>query len=192
MTNQIRESLDFIIRGEEIKTVFQPIISLRDGGVLGHEALSRITCESEIRNPEILFTAAGKYNRLWELELLCRTKALEAAFKLSGHYGFTLHQNKPISGITNKDFLSVDFNTPISNVASMAMSRPCNKLYDVIVITENNKYLVTVTIKDLLQKTIEIEVSVAKHQMKTFNNVFEITEMLAEMKKKAKHKKFVK
>lgn len=411
MTDQVKESLDFIIRSKEIKTVFQPIISLRDGGILGHEALSRITCESEIKNPEFMFNVAGKHNRLWDLELLCRTKALEAAFKfmippynkklfinvnpntmndetfkmgftknflqqyeitpenvifeiterdviadiagfiatinhyknqgyniaiddagagysglnlisdvnphyikldmklirdvdtdnlkfalvkgmvefskvsnisliaegietygeietlvklgvhygqgyfiqkpnaevleirqeilqmlkninykknnthrndisniyiknlctytsvvspneivsnvfdifklnpdcfglcvienevpvgvvtkekisfkLSGHYGFTLNQNKPISGIMDKDFLSVDFCTPISTVASMAMSRPSSELYDVIVVTEDNKYIGTVTIKDLLQKTIEIEVSVAKHQ----------------------------
>lgn len=400
MTDEIKDSLDYIIRRKEIKTVFQPIISLRDGGILGHEALSRITCESEIKNPEVLFNVAGKHNRLWELELLCRTTALEAAykfmippyskklfinvnpntmhdetfkrgftksfleqyeitpenvifeiterdvitdiagfiatidhyksqgyniaiddagagysglnlisdvnphyikldmklirgvdtdnlkfalvrgmvefskvsnisliaegietyeeietlvklgvqygqgyfiqkpdaevleirqeiikvlktinykknntyrndisniyiknlctytnivfpneivsnvfdifkqnsdcfglcvienevpvgivtkekmaFKLSGHYGFTLNQNKTISELMDRNFLSVDFNTPISTVASMAMSRQCSKLYDFIVVTENNKYIGTVTIKDLLQKT---------------------------------------
>jgi len=411
MTNQIKDSLDYIIRNKEIKTVFQPIICLRDGSVLGHEALSRITCESEISNPEVLFNAAGKYNRLWELELLCRTTALEAAYKfmippynkklfinvnpnilhdetfkkgftkgfleqyeiipenvifeiterdvitdilgfistidhyksqgyniaiddagagysglnlisdvnpnyikldiqlirsvdkdnlkfalvkgmvefskvsnipliaegietygeietlvklgvqygqgyfiqkpdaevleirqeiihilkninykknnmyrngifniyiknlctytstvlpneivcnvfnvfkqnldcfglcvienevpigivtkekmalkLSGHYGFTLNQNKIISEIMDRDFLSVDFKTPISTVASIAMLRPYCKLYDFIVVTEDNKYIGTVTIKDLLQKTTEIEVTLAKHQ----------------------------
>ena len=39
-----------------------------------------------------------------------------------------------------------------------------DKLYDFIVVTENDKYIGTVTIKDLLQKTSEIEVSAAKHQ----------------------------
>lgn len=411
MTDRRKEALDYIINNKQIKTVFQPIISLRDGSVLGHEALSRITCESEIKNPDVLFTAAGEYNRLWELELLCRTTALEAAFKfmippyskklfinvnpntmhdetfkkgftksflmqyditpnnvifeiternvitdmngfratidhyksqdykiaiddagagysglnlisdvnpnyikldmklirgvnsdslkfalvkgmvefskvsnifliaegietyeeldtlvnlgvqygqgyliqkpdeevkeirqevlqelkkinlkknhtsqsiisniyianlctytgvvpptemvpdvysifrrnpecfglcvteneipvgivtqeklalrLSGHYGFALNQNKTISQIMDKNFLSVDCKTPVSVVSSMALSRQNDKLYDFIVVTENDKYIGTVTIKDLLQKTTEIEVSAAKHQ----------------------------
>ena len=58
MTEETKASLDYIIDNKQVKTVFQPIISLRDGSVLGHEALSRITCESEIKNTEMLFTTA--------------------------------------------------------------------------------------------------------------------------------------
>lgn len=410
MTEKIKEDLEYIIKNKKIKTVFQPIISLRDGSVLGHEALSRITCDSEIKNPEMLFIAAGMYNRLWELELLCRTEALESAyifmippyskklflnvnpnimhdetfkkgftknflkqyqitpenvifeiternvitdvsgftaaidhyksqdyqiaiddagaghsglnlisdvnphyikldmklircvdtdsvkyalvkgmvefskvsnisliaegietfdeletlinlgvqygqgyliqkpdaeireideriicviqkcdrkkneghsnfisniciknlctytsvvsagdmvfdvyemfrhnpdcfgvcvvedniplgivtrekltFKLSGQYGFSLYHKKAISELMDRNFLSVDYKTSITEVSSVAMSRPNNKLYDFIVVTENRKYIGTVTIKDLLQKTIEIEVTAAKH-----------------------------
>jgi len=76
-----KESLDNIILKKQIKTVFQPIISLKSGFVLGYEALSRITCESEFENLETLFATARKYNRLWDLELLCRTTALENAYK---------------------------------------------------------------------------------------------------------------
>lgn len=71
----------YILHHKQIKTVFQPIISLRDGSVLGHEVLSRITCKSEIENIEVLFTIAEECNRLWDLELLCRITALEAAYK---------------------------------------------------------------------------------------------------------------
>lgn len=81
MKESIQEALDKIIHNKQIRTVFQPIISLRDGQVLGHEALSRITCESEIKNPDMLFNLAAEYNRLWDLELLCRTRTLETAFK---------------------------------------------------------------------------------------------------------------
>lgn len=81
MSDIRKEALEYIITNKQIKTVFQPIISLKDGSVLGHEALSRITCESDIKNPEMLFGVAGEYNRLWDLDLLCRTKALEAAYK---------------------------------------------------------------------------------------------------------------
>ena len=81
MVTQLKDELEYIISNKKIRTVFQPIISLRDGSVLGHEALSRITCESEIKSPDMLFSVAGEYNRLWDLELLCRTTALEAAYK---------------------------------------------------------------------------------------------------------------
>lgn len=409
--NNKKEDLDYIISNKQIATVFQPIISIIDGSVLGYEALSRIMCESNFKNPTELFNAAGKYNRLWDLELLCRTAALEAAYKfmippynkklflnvnpnimhdetfkkgftkeflqqyeiapnnvifeiternviediagfkstishykkqdykiaiddagagysglnlisdvnpnyikldmklirrinsdnlkralvkgmvelsnasdikliaegietyreletliglgvyygqgyyiqepdakikdikaevlqsvkeinikknqlsrdsifntsirylcttteivapdepvpkvydfmkqnadcfglcvinkdipigiitkeklalaLSGQYGYTLNQKKPISVIMDRNFLSVDSETPVNVVSSMAMSRPNDALYDFIVVTENSKYLGTVTIKDLLQKSIEIEVSKAKQQ----------------------------
>lgn len=81
MTNELKSALDYIIKNKEIRTVFQPIISLRDGSILGHEALSRITCESEIENTGMLFDVADKCNQLWDLDLLCRTTALEAAYK---------------------------------------------------------------------------------------------------------------
>lgn len=411
MINQLEKALEDIIQNKQIKTVFQPIISLKDGSVLGHEALSRISSDSLIENPDMLFTLAGKYNRIWDLELLCRTTALESAFKfmippygkklfinvspnimndvsfgkgftkkflsqygitpnnvifeiternviddmksfkasvnhyksqdykiaiddagagysglnlisdvspdyikldmklirdinidslkhalvkgmvefskaanialiaegietyeelvtlvnlgvqygqgyfiqkpdeqvkeiswevlnvlkdialkenhtsqnifsdayisnictytntispketvphvynrfkndpdcfglcvledevaigiitqeklslkLSGYYGFTLNQNKFISQLMEKDFLTVDYKTPINVVSAMAMDRPNNKLYDFIVVTQNDKYIGTVTVKDLLQKTTEIEISTAKHQ----------------------------
>ncbi|KNZ41828.1 GGDEF domain-containing protein [Acetobacterium bakii] len=410
MREETKEALDIIIKNKQIRTVFQPIVSLRDGYVLGHEALSRITGESKIENPEMLFNLAGEYNKLWDLELLCRTTALEAAFKfmvppynkklfinvnpntmhddafrkgftkdflrqyhispkniifeiteknvisdmagfratvdhyksqdyeiaiddagagysglnlisdispsyikldmnlirgintdnlkfalvkgmvelskvsniqliaegietydeldtlvnlgvqygqgffiqkphsmvqeireavlqdlkklnkkknhtsqsssskiyianlcaptriisatemtqdiydvfkknpscfgvcvvenempvgivtqeklalkLSGHFGFVLYQNKPISEVMDRNFLSVDYKTPISIVSAMAMARSYDKLYDFIIITENEKCVGAVTIKSLLEKTTEIEISAAKH-----------------------------
>jgi diguanylate cyclase (GGDEF)-like protein len=84
--------------------------------------------------------------------------------QLSGRYGFSLHQKKPISVLMDRDFLSVDCRTPINMVSNAAMSRTSDKLYDFIVVTRNDKYLGTVTIKNLLQKTTEIEVVNAKYQ----------------------------
>ncbi len=70
-----------IIEKRAIRTVFQPIVSLKDGEVLGHEALSRITCESGIKDIDTLFTLASQHHCLWDLEQLCRTRAFEAAFR---------------------------------------------------------------------------------------------------------------
>lgn len=72
--------LNEIIEQKTIKSVFQPIISLADSKILGYEALSRITVESVISNTEQLFCLAERYNRIWDLEQLCRVKSLESAF----------------------------------------------------------------------------------------------------------------
>lgn len=72
------EKLQQVITGEQIRSVFQPIVSLRDGSLLGYEALSRGPAGSELENPETLFAIAGQCGSLWELERLCRTKALHA------------------------------------------------------------------------------------------------------------------
>jgi diguanylate cyclase (GGDEF)-like protein len=78
--DKIVEELKYIISNGQVKAVFQPIISLTDGKVLGYEALSRVTCPSFILNTEELFRLASEYNCLWDLEQLCRRKTLEAAF----------------------------------------------------------------------------------------------------------------
>ena len=83
---------------------------------------------------------------------------------LSGQYGFTLNQNKPLSQVMDKDFLSVEGSTPINLVSSLAMERSQDKLYDFIVVEEKDHYFGVVTIKDLLEKSYEIELFKAKHQ----------------------------
>ena len=67
-----------IIHKEEITSVFQPIVSLRDGSVLGYEALSRGPAGTEMESPDMLFSVAEAVREIWELERLCRTKALAA------------------------------------------------------------------------------------------------------------------
>ncbi len=85
MLKVVEDEISKIIENKQIKTVFQPIISLRDGSLLGHEALSRVAGETFIENPDQLFYYAAKCNRLWDVELLCRTHSLEAAFLSSDH-----------------------------------------------------------------------------------------------------------
>jgi len=69
--------LDRILEGEYITPVYQPIVSLTDGQIFGYEALSRIS-EKELKiDIEQMFKIADKTNRAWELEALCRTKALK-------------------------------------------------------------------------------------------------------------------
>ena len=66
-----------IIERKCIYTVFQPIVSLKSGSVFGYEALSRISLTECELNIEQLFELAHEKDMLWDLEKLCRTKALE-------------------------------------------------------------------------------------------------------------------
>lgn len=88
----------------------------------------------------------------------------DLALKLSGNYGFTLYHNNMIHELMKSDFLVVDAKTAIGDVSSMAMSRKMEDLYDFIVVTQEDKYFGTVTVKDLLQKTTELEINSAKQQ----------------------------
>jgi EAL domain-containing protein (putative c-di-GMP-specific phosphodiesterase class I) len=76
------EVLDDIIENGTITTVYQPIVSLIDATVIGYEALSRGPRGSLLESPDKLFKTAYEHNRTWDLELLCRVKAIERAYNL--------------------------------------------------------------------------------------------------------------
>ncbi|KMT22299.1 type I-B CRISPR-associated protein Cas8b1/Cst1 [Clostridium cylindrosporum] len=83
--------------------------------------------------------------------------------KLGWRYGYSLYSSKAISNIMSRDFLSVDYKMPIDMVIKLAMSRDEDTLYDHITVVKDSKYYGIVTVKDLIEKTIEIEVDNARH-----------------------------
>jgi EAL domain-containing protein (putative c-di-GMP-specific phosphodiesterase class I) len=68
-----------------IEPVFQPIFDLRDGHVVGYEALARGRNGSGLTSPEALFAAARAQGRVSELDRACREAALDSA--LAGGLG---------------------------------------------------------------------------------------------------------
>ncbi len=68
-----------IINQKKIKTVYQPIVSLKTGDIMGYEALSRGPENTIYEYPAQLFAAADKYNCLLELEELCNSLAVTNA-----------------------------------------------------------------------------------------------------------------
>lgn len=91
--SQKKELVD-IIRNKRIYPVFQPIVDIKSGSIVAYEALSRISGDSTMTIGE-LFELACKCGMVWELEAVCRRKALKQAV------------NKPSS---MKLFLNVDPN----------------------------------------------------------------------------------
>lgn len=82
--------------------------------------------------------------------------------KLGWKYGYSLYSSKEIKYIMSTDFLSVDYNTSIDEVIKLAMSRPDSTLYDHITVTKNSRYNGIVTVKELIEKKMEIEVEYAR------------------------------
>ena len=73
VTTEQRENLEKIIVNRWIRPVFQPIISLRDGSVLGFEALSRVSQPGIFdNNVEEMFQSAEELGCIWMLEQVCR------------------------------------------------------------------------------------------------------------------------
>lgn len=70
------EAMNIISNGY-LRSVYQPIVSLKDGMILAYEALSRITLEEATLTIGELFENASKMGCLWELEKICRMNALK-------------------------------------------------------------------------------------------------------------------
>ncbi|HEY5561182.1 MAG TPA: GGDEF domain-containing protein [Clostridiaceae bacterium] len=73
MSDELRR----IISSNNLRTVFQPIVSLQTGDVIGYEALTRGPKDSKYINPEILFEEAKIHDLLWDLEISCSTNAIK-------------------------------------------------------------------------------------------------------------------
>lgn len=77
-----RLEIEQLIALRQIEPVFQPIVSLRDGTVHGHESLSRLTHKGAITSPEELFDKARQHGLTAKIETLCRDKALTHASQI--------------------------------------------------------------------------------------------------------------
>lgn len=64
-----------------IRTVFQPIVDVRGGAVIGFEALSRGPAGSGLEDPLDLLAAAKSAGRLGEIDWVCRALAVAAALR---------------------------------------------------------------------------------------------------------------
>lgn len=66
---------------EAIYPVYQPIVSLKDGTILGYEGLSRIKGEGYFSHVEDMFKEAERTGKIWQLEQVCRKAVLQGINK---------------------------------------------------------------------------------------------------------------
>lgn len=81
---------------------------------------------------------------------------------LGKQYGYSIFMDRPVDYLMDNAPMVIDFDTPLDQVSEIAMKRDDDTLYDYIIVTKNHKYCGIATIKDLLQKTTEIELNRAK------------------------------
>lgn len=75
-----------IMRDSDLTPLYQPIVDLKSGAIMGYEGLIRGPADSPLHPPVKLFNAARLYGRVIELERLCRKLHIDqfAALGLSG------------------------------------------------------------------------------------------------------------
>jgi EAL domain-containing protein (putative c-di-GMP-specific phosphodiesterase class I) len=77
--------IEQMIRGEAVNVLFQPIVDLGTGALVGFEALGRGNHPRLSQSPEKLFEHAELCHREHDLSRLFRAKALEEGAALSAH-----------------------------------------------------------------------------------------------------------
>jgi len=77
-----RDELAQMITHGGVRTVFHPIVRLRDGFVVGHEALTRPLSSRAFESVEDLFAFAESTDLIIDFERLCRSTAIQSARNL--------------------------------------------------------------------------------------------------------------
>jgi EAL domain-containing protein (putative c-di-GMP-specific phosphodiesterase class I) len=94
-----------IVDSANVRVLYQPVVDVATGDVVGYEALARGPERSPLARPDHLFEAARAAGRLAELDWLCRAGALRAALESGLRPPLTLFLNveptalnKPVPG----------------------------------------------------------------------------------------------
>lgn len=81
-----RERIQDIIISQNLSTVFHPIMDFNSNKPMGFEALSRGPKGTNLESPHALFSMAKEVGLLFELDRVCRLKAIEAAQNIPDAY----------------------------------------------------------------------------------------------------------
>lgn len=78
--------------------------------------------------------------------------------RYGGQFGYSLGKRMTAEKVMEPEFLAVEGDTQIDKVASMAMERSKNHIYDAIAIVKNGRFIGRVEVKDLLMATINLQI----------------------------------
>ncbi len=86
-------ALDALLAARAVEPIYQPIVDLASGDVIGVEALARGPAGGPLERPDELFAAARRTGRLAELDSLCRGRAVQDAYAAGFSGPFALFVN---------------------------------------------------------------------------------------------------
>lgn len=135
------DTLKRILEGGYIKSVYQPIVSLTDGQIFGYEALSRISNDEIEMNIEEMFRIADRMNKSWELETLCRTKALESSAHMDIKKKLFLNVN---SNIIHDPEFQEGFTKNRLNAYGLDSDNVIFEITERVAVIDNNAFLTSI------------------------------------------------
>lgn len=120
-----REEFISLILAEQVSMVFEPIVKLTNGEILGYEALVRGVGHPSLASPKELFDTAAEMDLLFELDCLCRRQALRQAKRLPN--GSKLFLNLLPSAIYDPAFEGDALRSTLQD----HQLRPCDVVFEI-------------------------------------------------------------
>jgi len=148
-----KQILNKIIEGGFISPVYQPVISLTEGHIFGYEAVSKITVKELKMEIGQIFRQADKLGKAWELEVICRTKALKNFTPINREKKLFLKVNPNVinddefkEGFTRERLseYGLDFNNIIFEITERTAIYDKNIFFDSILHYRKQKYEIAI------------------------------------------------
>jgi EAL domain-containing protein (putative c-di-GMP-specific phosphodiesterase class I)/GGDEF domain-containing protein len=125
----IRRALAELLEREAFTIVYQPIVALQDGRIVGYEALTRPAADSGFASADALYSAAEACGMLIEVEAAARRHAFAAVGAVPDGSLLFVNNSPPV-------FMSEPFHAVVSEEAVAAGLRPDRIVLE---ITERNE-----------------------------------------------------
>lgn len=132
---------------------------------IGDFCVEGITFFAETPVPEVLELFQSNVNCLLAVVVDGENRVLGTITRskflglFSSRYGFNLYSRKTIGSLMKKDFLFADENESLIKVSQEAMERDSENIYSPVVVLSKGKYRGIVTVKNLLDTLVNVEVA---------------------------------
>lgn len=103
----VRERVDRALAGDMMITLLQPVVDLRDGHSVGHEALTRFTLEPT-QAPDAWFSQAASVGRGLDLEIAAAARALDFSAGMPGEGWLSINVSPSVAASPELDALLED------------------------------------------------------------------------------------
>lgn len=83
--------------------------------------------------------------------------------RLSGRYGYSLYENRPISVLMDTNPLIASSTAPLLEVSALSMKRSADRLYDLVIVADEGRLHGVVSVQRLMEATTAIQLQRATH-----------------------------